>query len=221
MNVEGKEGLSAELKSRIQFRKTHFNLKVDELLEGDRADSQRHARDIVAANLLLERAYKKSLIDELTGLYDRRGFLTLGQQQLKLADREKRRIVLIFADFDKLKQINDTFGHPEGDRALIETADVLRETFRESDIVARIGGDEFVVLAMETEKPVGDGSEEKSPADRLQETLDVRSAETGCRYKLSLSIGMVSRDPNDPRSLERLIKQADELMYEQKQKGSE
>jgi len=217
MNEAGKEGLSVELKSRIQSRKKRFELKADGLLERGRADSLRHARDIVAANLLLERAHKRALIDGLTGLYNRRAFLTLARQQLKLADREGKRIHLLFADFDGLKRINDAFGHPEGDRALIEVADVLRKTFRESDIVARIGGDEFLVMAMETEKPeVESGDIEEILTNRLQETLDFRNAEAGRCYKLSLSIGIVPRDPNDSRSLKQLINQADRAMYEKK-----
>ena len=218
MNEAEKEGLSVELKSRIQSRKKRFELKADGLLERGRADSLRHARDIVAANLLLERAHKRSLIDSLTGLYNRRAFLTLARQQLKLADREGKRIHLLFADFDGLKQINDAFGHPEGDRALIEVADVLRKTFRESDIVARIGGDEFLVMAMETEKPeVESGDIEEILTNRLQETLDFRNAEAGRCYKRSLSIGIVPCDPNDSRSLKQLIHQADRAMYEKKQ----
>jgi PleD family two-component response regulator len=90
-----------------------------------------------------------SLVDELTGLYNRRGFLTLASQQLKLAHRLKKRMLLVFADLDGMKRINDTLGHQEGDKALIEIAKILKETFRESDIIARLGGDEFVVLTLE------------------------------------------------------------------------
>ena len=151
------------------------------------------------------------LIDELTGLYNRRGFLTLGQQQLKMANRTRRRMYLLFTDFDDLKWINDTFGHPEGDRALIEVANVLRKTFRESDIIARIGGDEFVVLAMET-----GGAGADVLAARLQENLRVCNAREGRCYKLSLSIGVARYDPENPCSIDELIAEADKLMYEQK-----
>ena len=90
-----------------------------------------------------------ALTDELTGLYNRRGFICLSEVQLKLARRSGCDMVLFFIDVDGLKQINDSFGHSEGDNALIRTAEVLRMTFRESDVLARIGGDEFGALAIE------------------------------------------------------------------------
>jgi diguanylate cyclase (GGDEF)-like protein/PAS domain S-box-containing protein len=151
------------------------------------------------------------LVDELTGLYNRRGFLTLAKQQLKMADRAKMRMALLFADYNGLKQINDTFGHPEGDRALIEVAQVFRETFRESDIIARLGGDEFVVLALET---VDDSAE--VIATRLQQKLEARNAKGDLRYKLSLSLGMAHYNPESPCSVEELIAWADRSMYERK-----
>jgi len=156
------------------------------------------------------------LIDELTGLYNRRGFVTLGRQQLKTADRAKRRMVLLFADFDDLKWINDTFGHLEGDKALIEVADVLKETFRESDILARIGGDEFVVLAIET-----NGAPVEVLTARLQENLEAHNAEGDLRYKLSLSVGIARYDPEHPCSIDELLARADKSMYEKKHGNQE
>ena len=167
--------------------------------------------DITARVRMEETLRALALLDDLTGLYNRRGFLTLGQQQLKAADRAKRRMLLLFADFNGLKRINDAFGHPEGDRALIETADVLRETFRESDIIARIGGDEFVVLAIET-----NGSPAEVLIHRLQENLEARNAREGRRYELSLSVGLARYDPESPCSIDELVAQADRAMYEQK-----
>ena len=81
--------------------------------------------------------------DELTGLLNRRGFLSMAQQQLKIAQREDWQLVLLFADLDSLKNINDNFGHTEGDRALKNVAAVLKKTFRTSDLLARLGGDEW------------------------------------------------------------------------------
>ena len=120
-------------------------------------------------------------------------------------------MVLLFADFDGLKQINDTLGHPEGDRALIETADVLRETFRESDIIARIAGDEFVVLAIET-----NGVPAEVLITRLQQSLEARNARRDRHYKLSLSVGLARYDPEHPCSIDELVAQADRAMYERK-----
>ncbi len=87
-----------------------------------------------------------SLTDELTGLYNRRGFFLLGNQQFKTAQRTQMFCCLLFADLDGLKQINDSLGHEIGDKFLIDTAQLLKQTFRESDIIARLGGDEFVIL---------------------------------------------------------------------------
>ncbi len=152
-----------------------------------------------------------SLVDELTSLYNRRGFLTLARQQLKMADRMRKRVSHIFVDLDGLKAINDTFGHREGDLALLETADLLKQTFRESDIIARIGGDEFVVLAMEN---VGETAQ--SWTTRLQENLRAHNERTHRRFPLSVSMGVAYYDPDFPCALDDLLAQADTLMYEQK-----
>ena len=167
--------------------------------------------DITMRKQMEETLRSLALVDDLTELYNRRGFFTLSQQQLKTADRAKTRMVLLFADFDSLKQINDALGHSEGDRALSETADVLRETFRKSDIIARIGGDEFVVLAIET-----NGTPAEIIATRLQENLEAHNAREGRRYKLSLSVGLARYDPARPCSIDELLAQADRAMYEQK-----
>jgi len=167
--------------------------------------------DITARKRMEETLRALALIDELTGLYNRRGFFTLAEQQLKTADRAKSRMLLLFADFDGLKQINDAFGHFEGDQALIEVANVLRKKFRESDIIARIGGDEFVVLATET----GGGGTGAITA-RLQENLEAINAREGRRYELALSVGIAHYDPEHPCSIDELLARADRAMYEKK-----
>ena len=90
-----------------------------------------------------------SLTDDLTGLYNRRGFTLLAEQEVKLAHRINRPMLLFFCDVDSLKGINDAHGHAQGDLALQEVSAILKETFREVDIMARLGGDEFVVLAVD------------------------------------------------------------------------
>lgn len=152
-----------------------------------------------------------ALVDDLTGLYNRRGFQTLAKQQLKMADRLGKRVSHIFVDLDGLKAINDTFGHREGDLALMETADLLKETFRESDIIARIGGDEFVVLAMEDP-----GQHQEQWAARLQENLRIRNERGDRRVPLALSMGIAYYDPEFPCAIDELLHRADLLMYEQK-----
>jgi two-component system cell cycle response regulator len=90
-----------------------------------------------------------AISDELTGLYNRRGFLLLGSERMKMAHGLKKNVLLFFADLDNLKQINDQFGHQEGDQALLKTAEIFRNTFRNSDITGRFGGDEFTALVVE------------------------------------------------------------------------
>jgi diguanylate cyclase (GGDEF)-like protein/PAS domain S-box-containing protein len=154
-----------------------------------------------------------SITDQLTGLYNRRGFLSLAEQQLKLSDRTKSGMLLFFADLDLLKQINDTLGHEEGDKALIEAANVLRETFRTSDIIARLGGDEFAVLAIDS-----DESSSVIFGDRLQQRVDIWNSQENRHFRLSISIGCAYYDPINPCSIDDLIGRADKQMYEQKQK---
>jgi diguanylate cyclase (GGDEF)-like protein len=152
-----------------------------------------------------------SLRDDLTGLYNRRGFLAVAEQQWKLAKRSKTGLLLILADLDGMKQINDTFGHKEGDLALKNAAAVLKDTFRESDVIGRIGGDEFAVVVIEDSKV---GAEIISV--RLQDNLDAYNAKRIGRYKLSVSIGIALCDPASPCFLDKLMSEADALMYEQK-----
>ncbi len=152
-----------------------------------------------------------SFVDDLTGLYNRRGFLTLANQQIKAAERDMQGMALLFADLDNLKWINDAMGHIAGDRALTDIASILKETFRESDIIARIGGDEFVILARETRE-----INIESLTSRLHAQLAEYNIFKGGALNLSLSIGTVRYDPRHPYSIDELLKQADTLMYKHK-----
>jgi len=169
------------------------------------------SRDISERKRQEETLRALSLIDELTGLYNRRGFLTLAQQQLKQARRGHRELVLLFIDMDDFKEINDTFGHNEGDVALTRAAEILKHTFRDSDIMARLGGDEFVVLATDTGKS---GSE--VIINRLRRELRERNERDGFPYNLSFSVGAARFDPDAPPSIEELLAAADAMLYEQK-----
>ncbi len=168
-------------------------------------------RDITETKRLEEDLRALSLVDDLTGLYNRRGFVTLAQQQLKLANRLMRKDFLVFVDLDRMKWINDTFGHQKGDEVLAETADILKNTFRESDIVARIGGDEFAILTVETE----DADIEAINA-RLQGNIRDRNGKGDRGFHLSMSVGITRYDPEHPCSIDELLAKADKLMYEQK-----
>jgi diguanylate cyclase (GGDEF)-like protein len=158
-----------------------------------------------------EKLRDMSLEDDLTGLYNRRGFLTLAEQQFRIAHRSKKEMSLLYADLDDLKGVNDTLGHEEGDAVLVAFATMLREAFRESDIIARIGGDEFVVLAV-------DAGENKAEALklRLMEKVGQWNAGTRRTYTLSVSLGTALYDPGRPAAIQDLIALADQGMYRHK-----
>ena len=150
----------------------------------------------------------ESLLDELTKLYNRRGFLVLAGNHFKLVERTRQPFALVFIDLDGMKQINDTLGHIEGDRALVEAAGLLNSCVRQSDIVARFGGDEFVLLLTSTT--------ENTIRQRLREQLDACNAQAGRRYRLSFSVGVVTGGGDKCLTLDELLAEADGLMYRQK-----
>lgn len=154
---------------------------------------------------LLVQLQNAALLDELTGLYNRRGFMEFAGHYLKMAERSKRGMLLIYADVDCLKQINDHQGHQAGDQAILASAAVLKSVLRISDIVARIGGDEFAALALDT-----DAAFEEKIFRRLE------TEKAGCRYSLTLSIGFSYYDPFRPSSIDELLDAADKNMYERK-----
>jgi diguanylate cyclase (GGDEF)-like protein len=162
---------------------------------------------------ILDRELRQlALTDDLTSLFNRRGFFAAATQQLKRAMRKSERVLLFFCDLDGLKQINDTCGHQEGDLALIRVAEALEKTFRRSDIVARLGGDEFVVLAMET----GERCEEIMQRRISRNLKATKHMGNGC--ELSISVGIARFDPKRALSLGELMSEADKAMYEQKRK---
>jgi diguanylate cyclase (GGDEF)-like protein len=152
-----------------------------------------------------------TLTDDLTGLYNHRGFFTLAEYHAKSARRTGQRSLLIYADMDGLKQINDTSGHSEGSLAIAKIAAILRQTFRDSDIIARLGGDEFAILA--TSVP---SNEIDNIIERLRVNLAVWNEQTERGYQLSLSIGWVIVDHRNGASIEELMSQADRAMYANK-----
>ena len=151
-----------------------------------------------------------SLTDQLTGLYNRRGFLTLAEHHLKLV-RRTRGLLLIYLDVDGLREINDTYGHHEGDRAIIKVAELLRSSFRASDVVARMGGDEFAILVLDTEDET-----DATLAPRLREKIDSFNRHRRLPYTLSLTIGVTHFDHRDPPSLDAILARAVESLGEQK-----
>jgi diguanylate cyclase (GGDEF)-like protein/PAS domain S-box-containing protein len=172
--------------------------------------------DLTDHKRLEEKLHEASITDELTGLLNRRGFIAMSEQQLKIAAREGRSVHLLFADFDDLKKINDEMGHKEGDRSLAATAAILRQTFRESDIVGRLGGDEFAILLT---GPPG-ANNEQSVQVRLEENM--RKGNGPHRAgELALTCGLARFDPKAPCTLDELISRADQQMYELKRRKKE
>ena len=176
-------------------------LKLNADLEGKVVE---RTAELASANKNLQ---ELSIVDQLTGLYNRRGFLLLAEEQFLLARRAKADVLVFYADLDGLKQVNDLQGHDAGDKAIIDAAHALTGTFRGSDIIARLGGDEFVVIVIEAEEP---------SVPSLLERLEQRLAE--CH--LSMSVGVVSFDPQINTSLDNLIAHADRAMYEVKRNRS-
>lgn len=167
-----------------------------------RLQEQAHARALEAL----------SLTDELTTLHNRRGFLVLAAQQLKIAARTTRAAALVYLDVDNLKPVNDNLGHEEGDRLLRDAAQVLRSSFRESDVVARLGGDEFAVLTVEV------GAEHAALLEeRLARAVADFNATQKRPYQLSLSVGIEPFEPAAPATLDELLARADKRMYAKKQ----
>jgi len=169
---------------------------------------ERHrARD----QLRIRELDEMTLVDPLTGLNNRRGFLTLARQQIRYAERNNLKASLLFMDLDGFKEINDTYGHEDGDAALVRFSNVLLSTFRTSDIVSRFGGDEFVVLALDAPPDTNN-----TIINRVKENIERDNGRSGKPYRLSVSLGTAPFDPKDPHTLEHLILEADGKMYTDK-----
>lgn len=154
-----------------------------------------------------------ALSDELTGLRNRRGFLVLADQALRMARRAKAKCVLVFADLDGLKRVNDARGHAAGDALIVDAARVLANVFRESDVVGRVGGDEFAVFALLDEH---DGA--TAVRNRLQAELDRFNAQAVPSMRVSMSIGIEEIAPSADTPLDVLLSRADRAMYEKKKR---
>ena len=154
-----------------------------------------------------------ALLDDLTGLFNRRAFLNLAEHQIKVAKRKNINIFFVFCDLDNLKIINDSYGHTEGDLVLKQFADVLKQSFRESDILSRYGGDEFIVLAVDVDEQDQDLIEK-----RLHNNLNERSLELNKPYSISVSLGTVLYKPDSPKSLYDIIEEVDTYMYVEKKR---
>jgi len=168
-------------------------------------------QDVTEMKSLEKRLEMLSTTDDLTGLHNRRGFFAFGDRVLKIARREGKGLYLLYADLDGLKEINDRFGHNEGDQALQGFATTLARTYRETDIIARIGGDEFAVI------PVGaPGDNIDDISRRLHDRIAEYNSTSEHHYNLSASTGVAYYDPGSPVSMDELLAAGDKAMYESK-----
>jgi diguanylate cyclase (GGDEF)-like protein len=172
--------------------------------------NEKLAKEISERKQAEEKVYQLSLTDELSGLLNRRGFLLLAEQALKTARRAQTELTLIYVDLDGLKRVNDELGHQAGDTMIVETAQLLRVSFRESDLIGRLGGDEFALLAISTDSP-------EFMLARLQDSLVQFNKIGSLPYPLSFSVGHVQCLPLEEKSLFDLLADADRCMYLQKQ----
>lgn len=183
-----------------ELQREHLQLLADKLYQKN--------QELENAN---ERLRNLSLTDELTGLNNRRGFMIMASGLLKFARRSQHPLCLLYIDMDCLKLVNDTFGHAEGDLALTHFVRILTETFRDSDVIGRMGGDEFVVLTVDAT-----GGDVSTIQARLQSNLNAYNLQSVRGYALSFSLGTVQVDLNSNSPIESILAQADAVMYEQK-----
>lgn len=185
-----------------------IDVRPRELGEEDRAllrDLAHMAEQEIAAVHL-------ATMDELTELSNRRGFEALSQHALNVCKRLDKHATLLFFDLNDFKQINDTFGHAEGDRALAIFADVLRHELRESDVIGRLGGDEFVVLLTEA-----NGDQTSKVVQRLHDALAQRNVQGKRGYEIRFSVGHTEFDAQRHASIADLLASSDSRMYAHKQ----
>lgn len=205
--VKGKDGkveyYSGVLVDITEQRQAKENLQ--EALEELESSNQEREKMIVQLKTL-------SLMDDLTGLYNRRGFFSAMDDQMQRARDKGIKIYFLFMDLDNLKWINDSYGHQVGDQALVSFAGILNKVLRRSDIKGRLGGDEFAILARQTTDDVVE-----ILVARLQADIQRFNERKEHPFHLAVSIGISIFDPHDPCSIDELIAQADKLMYEQKQ----
>lgn len=158
-----------------------------------------------------QQAKEQALRDDLTGLHNRRGLLHVLDALMKLALRSERPLSLVYIDLDHLKAVNDTYGHAEGDRAIVDTARILQANLRGSDFIARIGGDEFCVVLSG-----GDGAEDRAAIRRIESAVRGHNTTAGRPYELSFSVGVARFDPAHPATVDDLLREADAAMYREK-----
>jgi diguanylate cyclase (GGDEF)-like protein len=201
-------------KYKFKFQNSYENLRtiISCALKGKALVNKlnEEKRNTEEKNIALEAI---SLRDELTGLYNRRGFFTLGEKELKKAQKEKKNFIVLYFDLDGLKHINDTFGHEEGDYAINSAAKIINSILRNEDIPARLGGDEFVAITLNT-----DIKSVQVILNRLKKKLKDFNYYSNKTYDISFSYGYSEYTPEKSSSLNELLKEADEMLYNTKKR---
>ncbi|MBU9269885.1 GGDEF domain-containing protein [Burkholderia gladioli] len=174
-------------------------------------DDLAHLRDLAGLAEREVAAVQMATLDALTSLSNRRGFEVLARHALNACKRGGRRASLLFFDLNDFKQINDRYGHAEGDRALTLFARSLSTVLREMDVVGRLGGDEFVALLITSHEVDAPGI-----VERLRENLDARAEQASLDYAIRFSVGHVDYDPREDPSVEQLLAESDTRMYADK-----
>ncbi|NLN63042.1 MAG: GGDEF domain-containing protein [Myxococcales bacterium] len=199
------------------FHDEHFGFMLVEYQEGAPLfmfeELRLHVSSSLKSSFLMRELKNQSMLDELTGLQNRRGFVSQGQKLLDVAILNGQSLMLFYADLDGLKRINDTWGHEEGDRAIRGAASVLCETFREQDLIARIGGDEFTAIL------IVNGSPEMVEArimERLGRVIEKYNRTHHASYALSMSMGASAILAGTSRTLDEIMREADDIMMERK-----
>ncbi|NLW02044.1 MAG: diguanylate cyclase [Clostridiaceae bacterium] len=224
-------GLSVSLKGtmlieRITKQAADLEIQVRERTK-ELSESNKNLKEEIAKRKEVERQLKQalrdlsyyneqlhlqSIRDELTQLYNRRGFMKLGNEYFETARKNSTTFLLLFADMDGLKRINDQFGHSEGDYAIASTAQILNKAFRNTDIIGRLGGDEFTVIISGASR-----KDEDDIRNRIQRYCDLHNELSKKPYQLSISLGFAYYNPESSDSFEDLMKEADKALYEDKQ----
>jgi len=172
------------------------------------ADDLVSLQDLAAMAAYELNALAMASTDDLTGLSNRRGLTALAQQALSMGYRSQAPAILLMFDLDNFKEVNDTFGHAEGDAVLRAFAGLLKRVFRSSDIVSRYGGDEFLVMLPGTHP-----NDLSAVLRRFHESLDALNRELARGYAIACSIGTLHIDPAQRKPLDTLFAEADALMY--------
>ncbi len=201
--IEFFSGLNEPFDSSLLELLSYAGLQLGRVVDRERAHASLQQQTVTLR--------QQSIVDELTGLYNRRGFLELAAERMTAAARTSQRSFLVFADLDGMKRINDELGHEVGDAALVAAAGVLRRTLRSLDIVARLGGDEFVALTCETGVFDADAL-----VRRLEGEVAKVNAEATLGFRLAISFG-VSAPAGENEPIQDVLKRADEAMYQKKQ----